>query len=190
MKHIAFVALAAALAMPASARDWAAACHKLYRLTDLDHAIEPGFFEPANTIRPQHCRVRGVVNRAIQFAVTMPVNICPEDPPEDCLWCESCGPWNGLLMFTAVGGGAGRIGDTWGLLDVDPLVAWREEGIAPTRIIAEQPGPQLWMSHISPDKSVEQKRRFSRPLCPYPQFAKYTGQGDQNDASNFECVTE
>ena len=27
----------------------------------------------------------------------------------------------------------------------------------------------------------------TRPLCAYPQFAAYTGQGDINDAANFEC---
>ena len=26
-----------------------------------------------------------------------------------------------------------------------------------------------------------------RPLCPYPQVAVYKGQGDTNDAANFEC---
>jgi feruloyl esterase len=28
----------------------------------------------------------------------------------------------------------------------------------------------------------------SRPLCPYPQVAQYSGQGSINDASNFSCV--
>ena len=38
---------------------------------------------------PAHCRVRGVVNRAIRFEVTMPV-----------------AEWNGRQMFSTVGGGA------------------------------------------------------------------------------------
>ena len=29
---------------------------------------------------------------------------------------------------------------------------------------------------------------MTRPLCPYPQFARYKGKGDTNDAANFECV--
>jgi feruloyl esterase len=28
---------------------------------------------------------------------------------------------------------------------------------------------------------------FTRPLCPYPQEAMYTGTGDTNDAANFVC---
>ena len=71
---------------------------------------------------------------------------------------------------------------------VDPIVAWREEGTAPSRIVAAQPEP-VPMAHIVPDPSVAQSRRFTRPLCPYPQFAKYQG-GDQDDAANFACVTE
>jgi feruloyl esterase len=27
----------------------------------------------------------------------------------------------------------------------------------------------------------------SRPLCPYPKHAQYKGQGNTEDASNFEC---
>ncbi|MYF12965.1 MAG: tannase/feruloyl esterase family alpha/beta hydrolase, partial [Gammaproteobacteria bacterium] len=29
---------------------------------------------------------------------------------------------------------------------------------------------------------------FTRPLCPYPQFAKYNGSGDVNDAGSFVCT--
>jgi feruloyl esterase len=28
---------------------------------------------------------------------------------------------------------------------------------------------------------------MTRPLCPYPQIAKYKGTGDTNDAANFIC---
>jgi len=27
----------------------------------------------------------------------------------------------------------------------------------------------------------------TRPVCPYPQVAIYTGSGDTNDAANFSC---
>ena len=110
MKHIALLALAAALAMPAAAGAWGDQCRKLYRLTDLDHAIEPGVLVAATDETPNHCRVRGVVNRAIRFEVTMPVDMCAENPT------ESCSAWNERLMFTAVGGNAGNIGDTTSLL--------------------------------------------------------------------------
>ena len=29
---------------------------------------------------------------------------------------------------------------------------------------------------------------LSRPLCPYPQLARYKGTGDPNDAASFECA--
>jgi feruloyl esterase len=29
---------------------------------------------------------------------------------------------------------------------------------------------------------------MTRPLCPYPQAAKYKGTGDTNDAANFTCA--
>ena len=73
-------------------------CRKLYRLTDFNHAIEPGIEVPATDGVPAHCRVTGVVSRAIRFQVTLPRN------------------WNGKMMFTAVGGAAGQIGDTTSLL--------------------------------------------------------------------------
>ena len=92
-----FVLLCAA-ATTAAATD-ADTCRNLYRLTDLQHAIEPGIPVAATDTLPAHCRVRGVVNRAIRFEVTLPE------------------AWNGRLMFEAVGGSAGVIGDTTSLLD-------------------------------------------------------------------------
>ena len=31
---------------------------------------------------------------------------------------------------------------------------------------------------------------MTRPICPFPQVPKYSGQGDTNDASNFVCVQD
>jgi len=28
----------------------------------------------------------------------------------------------------------------------------------------------------------------TRPLCPYPQVARYSGKGSSDDAANFHCV--
>ena len=58
------------------------------------------------------------------------------------------------------------------------LEQWVEKGSAPTSVIASRldgPGPAA--------KVVE-----TRPLCAYPQQAKYKGSGDTNDASNFVCA--
>ena len=91
--------LALVLAAPAfAAMDGPRQCASLVRLTDLSQAIEPGIFVEATDQLPAHCRVRGVINRAIRFEVTL---------PED---------WNGRFMFSAVGGAAGVIGDVTSLL--------------------------------------------------------------------------
>ncbi|MDE0366521.1 MAG: tannase/feruloyl esterase family alpha/beta hydrolase [Gammaproteobacteria bacterium] len=94
----AIVALVYATALAAAAQG-ASSCRNLYRLTDLQHAIEPGIRVEATDELPTYCRVRGVINRAIRFEVTLPE------------------AWNGRLMFEAVGGSAGVIGDTTSLLD-------------------------------------------------------------------------
>ena len=74
-------------------------CRNLYRLTDLAYAVELGRVFPATDSLPSHCKVRAVINRAIQVEVTMPVD-----------------NWNGRMMFSTVGGGAGSIGDITSLL--------------------------------------------------------------------------
>jgi feruloyl esterase len=30
----------------------------------------------------------------------------------------------------------------------------------------------------------------TRPLCPYPQIAKYAGSGDTNSAASFSCAAD
>ena len=51
------------------------------------------------------------------------------------------------------------------------LVNWVENGKAPDRIIASNPFTGM-----------------TRPLCPYPEVARYSGSGSTNDAANFLCV--
>ena len=70
---------------------------------------------------------------------------------------------------------------------VDPIVAWREQGVAPDRLVAETPEP-VAMAHLAPDERVEQKQRFTRPLCPYPELAQYRGEGDPDDEGSFDCA--
>jgi DNA-binding transcriptional regulator YdaS (Cro superfamily) len=55
------------------------------------------------------------------------------------------------------------------------LVNWVEHGVAPDRIVATQ---------MRDGRVVR-----SRPLCPYPELARYDGKGDANSASAFGCVT-
>jgi len=56
------------------------------------------------------------------------------------------------------------------------LEQWVEKGTAPSVIVASK--------YSGEDK---QHATITRPLCPYPQAAKYKGSGDTKDAANFVC---
>jgi Tannase and feruloyl esterase len=56
------------------------------------------------------------------------------------------------------------------------LVQWVEKGKAPSGIIAAKFAAE-----------DPQHAKMTRPLCAYPQAAKYKGSGDTNDAANFVC---
>jgi feruloyl esterase len=59
------------------------------------------------------------------------------------------------------------------------LERWVEKGKAPGVIIASK-----YNGH---DRS---QAKITRPLCPYPQAAKYKGTGDTNDAGSFVCEVQ
>jgi feruloyl esterase len=56
---------------------------------------------------------------------------------------------------------------------VTAVIDWVEKGVAPDSLVAS--------------KIVNGAVTRSRPLCPYPQVARYEGQGDSDDAARFEC---
>ncbi len=58
---------------------------------------------------------------------------------------------------------------------IQTMVDWVEKGIAPQSIAAKA----LPTNTDFPNRT--------RPLCPYPQFAKYKGSGSVEDASSFVC---
>lgn len=58
------------------------------------------------------------------------------------------------------------------------LERWVETGVAPDAIIATK-----YVNDLDPSQGV----KMTRPLCPFPQTAKYKGPGDTNDAANFVC---
>ena len=60
------------------------------------------------------------------------------------------------------------------------LRQWVENGVAPKRIIATK------YVNDKPANGVA----FTRPLCPYPQLARYRGVGDTTDAASFVCVRD
>ena len=68
------------------------------------------------------------------------------------------------------GGGVGP-----STFDMDAaLMQWVEKGAAPNHILAA--------------RVVDGKPVRTRPLCPYPQVAKYKGSGSIDEAANFSCA--
>ena len=67
------------------------------------------------------------------------------------------------------GGGAGT--STFDMLSA--LEQWVEKGKAPDSILA---------SRVKDGKTDR-----TRPLCPYPQVARYKGTGSTDEAANFTC---
>jgi len=55
-----------------------------------------------------------------------------------------------------------------------PVIEWAEKGSAPKTILGS--------------RVLEGKVVRTRPLCPYPQAAKYSGSGSIDDAKNFSCA--
>jgi feruloyl esterase len=79
--------------------------------------------------------------------------------------------WSRLFLVPGMGhcSGGERTLDRFNMLE--PIVNWVEKQSAPARIIAtgsSMPGE-------------------SRPLCPFPAHAQYSGRGDAKDAANYSC---
>ena len=83
--------------------------------------------------------------------------------------------WMRLFLLPGVGHCGGGSGPDRG----DYLMAleqWRESGVAPDRLTASR----------TRNGQVD----MTRPLCPYPQVAKWTGTGSTDDARNFICSAQ
>jgi Tannase and feruloyl esterase len=69
---------------------------------------------------------------------------------------------------------------------IAPLVKWVEAGRAPDAVIATARGPGNaggTNDELPPSWAPDR----TRPLCPYPQVARYNGRGDVNRAASFHC---
>jgi feruloyl esterase len=80
-----------------------------------------------------------------------------------------------VRLFLVPGMDHCRGGD--GAYDVDYIGAlerWVEGDAAPDRILARRPPGAT---------------QFTRPVCAFPSVPRYSGEGDQADATNWECVT-
>jgi feruloyl esterase len=82
-----------------------------------------------------------------------------------------CSGGPGPDRFGGAGGDALSVDADHDMLSA--MVDWVEKGKAPERIIA---------SRINDGKVTR-----TRPLCPYPQVARYTGTGSTDAAENFNC---
>jgi len=82
---------------------------------------------------------------------------------------QHCGGGPGADSFIEIGGEPTHSALT-------ALEEWVEKGTAPSTIIASKFEGQ--------DRT---HAKMTRPLCPYPQAAKYKGSGDANDAASFSC---
>lgn len=81
------------------------------------------------------------------------------------------------MQHCSGGPGADSFGQQANYEPLDPphniykaLERWVEQGVAPGPITATHDDP-----------------KFSRPLCPYPLKAQWSGKGDSTDAANFSC---
>lgn len=90
------------------------------------------------------------------------------------------------MQHCAGGPGPNYFGQDGKLTPDDPsrniytaLEQWVEKGSAPSRIIATK-----FVNDSDPAQGI----KMTRPLCSYPEVAKYKGSGDPNDAASFACV--
>jgi hypothetical protein len=87
---------------------------------------------------------------------------------------EHCGGGAGPNSF---GQGLKSNGDRFHSIDA-ALEAWVEQGIAPDRIIATK-----YETNTDAKSAIVR----TRPLCVWPEIAKYKGSGSQDEEANFVC---
>jgi len=69
------------------------------------------------------------------------------------------------------------------------LDAWLEQDVKPTRIVATQPPPAMaaMISSMMGEMPRQTPDNMTRPLCPWPELPRYSGEGDVNASENFVC---
>lgn len=104
----------------------------------------------------------------------------------------------GMLHCT---GGPGA----WATDYVQALVDWVEADAAPGALVGQHPGIVDWFEAMAATASATVNwhdavlqagaakgftNGISRPICPYPQYAKYNGTGNPDNADSFACVQD
>jgi feruloyl esterase len=83
--------------------------------------------------------------------------------------------WMRLFLMPGMGHCRGGIGpDQADFLSA--IERWREKGEAPGQIVASR-------------SATAGRSEMTRPLCSYPQVAKYSGTGSTDDEKNFVCAS-
>jgi len=76
-------------------------------------------------------------------------------------------------------GGEGAFAADW----LGALESWDATGKPPAAIAGAHPASP-------PGPAGPATTAFTRPICPYPQLPKYSGSGDETDATNWQCSAE
>ncbi|WP_436312602.1 tannase/feruloyl esterase family alpha/beta hydrolase [Variovorax sp. LjRoot84] len=151
----------------------------LHRVIDVLHdAAEPE--------QPSALRARG--SKLIVYHGTSDAVFSSDDTTSwyEQLRAANGGDASGFARFFPVPGmnhcGRGPATDQFDMLT--PLVAWVEQGKAPTAIIAAArgAGANVVNTELTADWSADR----TRPLCPYPKTAAYVGDSVES-ASSFAC---
>jgi feruloyl esterase len=102
-------------------------------------------------------------------------------------------PMMGVNYYEAVVKESGRSTPDFARLFMMPGVAHCGGGIGPDRVDAVTAVIDWVEKGKAPDQLLASKVTNgqvvrTRPLCPYPQVARYSGQGSIDEAANFRCV--
>jgi len=98
------------------------------------------------------------------------------------------GLWTKLYPVPGMGHcSGGPAADQFDMLD--PLVNWVENGTVPGTVQAKArgTGTSTIAALINAEVPATWAANRTRPLCPYPQVARYNGSGDAESASSFVC---
>ncbi len=93
---------------------------------------------------------------------------------------------NQLRLFMVPG--MDHCGGGDGATQVDTLAVidqWAVTGLAPNRIVAKRPGGPVAGPPGAP--AGPERTPISRPLCPFPLYPAYSGEGDEADEASFAC---